>query len=421
MADVIVIGAGVAGLTAARVLSQEGLTVALLEARDRLGGRIFTHHDTTPVELGAEFIHGKPEVTFEIVRAGGIKAIEMRGNLWLARDGELSPASGWDSGDDELWSALSEWHGDDQTFDQFINQRFPDKEHAEIRQTAAGYIEGYEAARTDRVSMAWFVKTEAAQAAINGDHNFRISTGYDSVSQQMAAQFASGCVSIHLNTTVSEIRWKPKHVEVIAHSPGEATTFTASRAVITLPLGVLKNGFRFSPHLPEKQVAMEQIEMGAVIKPVLRFRERFWDKTMGFLFSDDEWIPTWWTQYPNDVPLLTGWVGGPRAERLSHQGKAFVIDRALDALSHIFSMTRPQLEGLLEASYMHDWQADPFSRGAYSYVAVGGIDAPEKLAQPVEDTLYFAGEATDTLGYTGTVHGAIITGQRAAEAILTNA
>jgi len=419
MADTIVIGAGVAGLATARALSQAGLTVDLLEARDRIGGRIYTQHDGVPIELGAEFIHGKPDATFEIVRSGGIKVIDMRGNPWTSLNGKLERISSWGDSADAIWQALETWEGDDQTFDQFVAERFPGEQWAEARWMAARYLEGYDAVHTDRVSMQWFVKTEAAQSEISGLHNHRVPSGYDAVPKQLMASFAPDCVSLHLNTIVDEIRWQRGQVEVFTHAPdGTPHTFTASRVVVTVPLGLLKNGVRFSPELPEKQAAMQQIEMGAVIKPVLHFRERFWHETMGFLFSDDEWIPTWWTQYPNEIPVLTGWVGGPRAERLSNQGKAFVIDRVLDALSGIFGLSRQRLDELLIASYVHDWQADPYARGAYSYVTVGGIDAPAVLAQPVEDTLFFGGEATDTLGYTGTVHGAIITGQRAAEALL---
>jgi monoamine oxidase len=420
MADVIVVGAGVAGLTAARILSQAGLSVDLLEARDRIGGRIFTDHSLTPVELGAEFIHGTPEATFDVLLEGSLQATEMRGDLWYSQDGRLTKATSWSSGEDAIWEALNEWDGDDLTFDQFAAERFPGDRWAEARRRAARYLEGFDAAHTDRVSLKWFIKTEAAQGAIGGERNFRLTVGYDAVPQQIAAGFAAGKVATHLNTVVSEVHWRHGSVEVQAHHIGsdERLSFSAPRLVCTLPIGVLKQDIRFSPPLTQKQAALASIEAGAVIKPVLRFRERFWNERMGFLFSDDEWLPTWWTQYPADSTVLTGWCGGPRAERLSHRGTDFVIDRALEALSRIFGRQRAELESQLEAAYVHDWQADPFARGAYSYVLVDGIDAPGALAQTVENTLFFAGEATDTLGYTGTVHGAIITGQRAAHEVL---
>lgn len=420
MADVIVVGAGVAGLTAARMLSRSGLSVDLIEARNRIGGRILTDHSITPVELGAEFIHGKPDATFDILGKGSIKATEMSGELWYSREGKLTRAGGWNSGEDAIWNALKGWEGDDLTFDQFTAQHFPGEEWAQARRMAARYVEGYDAARSDRVSLKWFLKTEAAQDAIEGGRSFRLAVGYDAVPQQIAADFAPGKVVLHLNTVISEIHWQRGSVKVIArHSENdEPLSFAAPRLVITLPLGVLKQDIRFSPELPEKRAALASIEMGAVIKPVLRFRERFWNERMGFLFGDDEWIPTWWTQYPAQSTLLTGWCGGPRAERLSYRGRDFVIERALEALARMFDRSQAQLKSQLEAAYVHDWQADPFARGAYSYVLVGGIDAPAQLAQPVDDTLFFAGEATDTLGYTGTVHGAIMTGQRAADEVL---
>jgi monoamine oxidase len=179
--------------------------------------------------------------------------------------------------------------------------------------------------------------------------------------------------------------------------------------------------------LPEKRAAIEQLEMGQVVKVAFRFREMFWDAQAGtapqlprlsFLFSDDAVLPTWWTGYPLLTPLLIGWVGGPRAVRLSSLPDAAIAEQALGALARVLGVSTGWLEARLEGWQTHNWSADPFSRGAYSYVRVGGIDAPGQLAAPVEGTLFFAGEATDTNGHTGTVHGALATGKRAADQII---
>lgn len=142
---------------------------------------------------------------------------------------------------------------------------------------------------------------------------------------------------------------------------------------------------------------------------------------MSFLFSQDEWFPTWWTTTPRTQPILTGWAPFRSAERLSGQSESFVIEHSLETLSGLMRIDRSELQSLLEAAYFHDWQSDPFSLGAYSYGKVGAVPAPEALGIPVDNTLFFAGEATDTSGHNGTVHGAIASGRRAASEILRSA
>jgi monoamine oxidase len=208
-------------------------------------------------------------------------------------------------------------------------------------------------------------------------------------------------------------------------------SLTSARVLITVPLAVLQaDGIRFSPALPaQKMDALSKLEMGKVIRVTLRFRERFWEKmrpaqsektlsNLGFLLSQEEWFPTWWTTLPKKLPIITGWATFHNAERLSGQSREFIIDKALQALSRAMNIGRQELNTLFEEIYWHDWQNDPFSGGAYSYVKVGGDGAEESLAAPVENTLYFAGEATDFSGHNGTVHGAIASGNRAAKEIL---
>ncbi len=216
-------------------------------------------------------------------------------------------------------------------------------------------------------------------------------------------------------------------------------TYTAPRVLVTVPLGVLlaaprqKGGISFSPRLPQsKQEALRKLEMGHVMRITLQFKERFWEKVhphggkdlnktlsdLSFLFSDDERFPTWWTKMPAKFPIITGWAPFKSADVLSGRHSKIVIGKALTTLSRLTDMPKSDLENLLEKAHFHDWQSDPFSRGAYSYVKVGGKDAPGILGRPVERTLFFAGEATDISGHTGTVHGAIASGKRAAQEIM---
>jgi monoamine oxidase len=187
----------------------------------------------------------------------------------------------------------------------------------------------------------------------------------------------------------------------------------------------------FDPALPQAKLdALTKLEMGKVIRVTMRFKKRFWDtipapgkdgrtlSDMGFLFSDDEWLPTWWTTMPRKQPIITGWAPFRCAEQLSGKSQSFVVDRCLLTLSRLLSVSEEQITSLFGAAYFHDWQNDPFSRGAYSYGAVGSDGAQETLASPIENTLFFAGEATDTSGHNGTVQGAIASGRRAAKEII---
>jgi monoamine oxidase len=139
---------------------------------------------------------------------------------------------------------------------------------------------------------------------------------------------------------------------------------------------------------------------------------------LSFLFADDPQFPTWWTGNPLPYPILTGWAAGPNAAAHTGRSDHETCQSAVQALARIMEVREAELHEQLTGSFMHNWQADPYSRGAYSYAAVGGMDAARTLAAPVDNTLYFAGEATNGDGYNGTVHGAIATGLRAAKELL---
>jgi monoamine oxidase len=188
---------------------------------------------------------------------------------------------------------------------------------------------------------------------------------------------------------------------------------------------------RFVPELPDKFAAATRLEMGAAIKGTFKFRERFWAELptqdgraagtldrLGFLRAPGQPFPTWWTTYPLLAPLLACWVAGPAAERMAELDDADLLDRALDSLAVAFAMPRAEAEVLMQEWHLHNWQRDPFSRGAYSYVGIGGLDGQRALAEPMADTLFFAGEATECSGHHGTINGAIATGLRAAREIL---
>src|SRR5262249_26382157 len=147
--------------------------------------------------------------------------------------------------------------------------------------------------------------------------------------------------------------------------------------------------------------ALRALEMGAVVRVSLQFGNMFWAtqdrfSPQGFLFTGVRPFLVWWVSSPPPFPVLTGWAGGPHARALAGLDEAQRIRAAVDALTAVLgtdpSLLRPHLRG----GFSHDWQADPFSRGAYSYAGVGGSSAGEELGTPLDGTLFFAGEATES-------------------------
>jgi monoamine oxidase len=437
-ADVIVVGAGAAGLAAAAELGASGLAVAILEARDRIGGRMFTLVDRVegaPIELGAEFIHGRPQEIWKPLEGHKIRIEEVEGDMWCVQNSRLADCDFF-SEVDEILAEMDDKSADE-SFTSFLEKCCRSRSGsriAEAKRRALDYISGFNAADPSLVGVHWLVKGMRAEEKIEGDRVFRPQPGYESLVDIFRKQLSEASrISIRTGCVVEEIHWKPGQAEV---SVREGEKIVAPRVLITLPLAVLQarggeaGAVRFAPPLPaSKLAALEKLEMGKVIKIVLRFRERFWEKIrssdssktlakMSFLFSHDEWFPTWWTALPEKFPIITGWAPFRSAQKLSGQSRDYVVERGLRTLGSALHTSPRELEGLLESAYLHDWQSDPFSCGAYSYGKVGSDGAQEALAAPLNNTLFFAGEATDTTGNNGTVHGAVASGQRAARQIL---
>jgi len=429
--DVIVIGAGAAGLVAAAELVGTGLSVIVLEARDRIGGRIFTLNDVEqqfPIELGAEFIHGRPAEIINVLRQNKIPIHEVDGDNWCAQNGRLSPCDFF-SDVDEMLQRMNE-DGPDESFANFLKRCCPDAS-ADAKKHALSYVAGFNAADPARVSVHWLVRQMRAEEKIEGDRAFRARGGYQSLLDLLQQRVAKAGVSVRTNTVVHRVEWSPGKVSVAAVCSKQAISLHSTRVLVTVPLGVLQarsgesGAIEFSPTLPpEKLDSIAGMEMGKVLRVVLHFRERFWERIhahdnrdrtlaqMSFLFSQDECFPTWWTALPDRFPIITGWAPWRSAERLE-SGSVPVVERALQTLGGRFQVEKAEMDRLLEIAHFHDWQADPYSRGAYSYVKAGSVDAPEILGRPVKGTLFFAGEATDITGNNGTVHAAIASARRA--------
>jgi monoamine oxidase len=443
--EVIVIGAGASGLSAAVALADAGLSVTVLEARDRIGGRMFTLLDPklhAPIELGAEFIHGRPSEILDLFKNRHIHFREVDGDNWCVEEGRVSPCDFFAEVDKILQKMKRFDSKEDQSFADFLKQygsRLKDTLRLRrAKQWATGYVSGFNAADPALVGVNWLVQGMRAEERIEGDRSFRAEHGYSDLLEIFRQQLQDRGIVVQRSTAVESIQWHPGQVDIVATNPNGIVRFTAPRVLITVPLGVLqarsdeRGAIQFTPELPKrKQNAISNTAMGKVIRVTLRFRERFWERLpqsrakgsksmdgMSFLFSHDDWFPTWWTAAPVKLPLLVGWAPFHGAARLSGQSESFVIEKSIETLHRLLGIGVQELEKLLEHAYFHDWQSDPFSRGAYSYGKVGKDQAPQALAAPVANTLFFAGEATDITGHNGTVHGAIASGKRAAAEIV---
>lgn len=416
--DVVIIGAGAAGLAAGRALSGAGKRICLLEARDRIGGRVSTLHLPDlplPIELGAEFIHGQSASTFSIVDAAALTAMQLPDDHWWSRDGAFERITDFWAIIDGIRSKIGA-RKRDLSFSAFLRSRrgLPPR----TRQLACSFVEGYHAADADRMSTLALRMADGEQDEDgSGNRQFRLAGGQDALLDWLRSGLDPERTDLRLGTVVTHVQWAPRAVTIECSTRNTTEHIRASAVLITIPIGVWKAGaITFDPPLREKEDALSKIEAGHVVKITFRFRERFW-RDANFLHTDDRFMPTWWTSAPARSPILTGWAGGPAADALLAEGPDAMIDRGLDALSRAWNVPRRRVDSLLVGTFTHDWLRDPFSRCAYSYAAVGGTGAADALAKPLRGTLFFAGEATSS-DQTGTVAGAIESGRRAAQQVL---
>ncbi len=427
------IGAGAAGLSAAAELSRRGWSIALLEARSRVGGRIHTLRDPllpVPLELGAEFIHGEAEDTLALVQAAMLQVHELPDDHYISRDGRFSAIGDFwavtEQVGRDIARRLGRRAGKDFTLADYLRTA---KLPAERAQLIQDFVEGYHAAHLDLVSAR--VMASAAGDDDNADAQFRLAEGYGALVEALCGSLPADA-TLYTGTIATELRWKRGDVHVEAtNALGEPIEgFHARRAIVAIPHALLRAGtLRFTPELPAVRNALQRLEAGQVFKIMLRFREAFWGDMefvkkrltskrsepaeLNFVHAHGTEVPTWWTQLPARAPLLTGWSGGPKAEAMLARPEQTRVELALEALSSAFGVPRKLLDDQLQSWTTHDWQADPWSRGAYTYPGIEATAAQKTLSRAVQGTLAFAGEYTDA-EQIGTVAAAIASGRRAA-------
>ncbi len=422
MADVIVLGAGIAGLAAAERLASAGRSVILLEARDRLGGRIHTLHPSDfpyPIELGAEFIHGESPELWDVIRRAGLAFDEVPQRQARRHQGIPSPVPPMEALVDELLGPDPQ-QAPDRPFSELLQDRLDAGLSQVEAEMVLHFVEGFHAADPKKLG----TRALADGGSAGRGKQFRLRDGYGALVAWLARQLESRSVDLRLEAIASRLRWQPGNVRLTLHSPrGEPYEIQAPRAIVTLPLAILKGdaGLAVEPRPPGWTEGFGRLHMGNVRRVVLRFDRRWWDSgptAENFVHRAGEPFPVWWTAAPVEAEMITGWVGGPSSEVFLDQPEDRVVETALLSLASVFGAGVDQLRRWLKEAFTHDWGADPFTAGAYCYGGVGALEAQRALREPVADTLFLAGEALADQGGIGTVHGALASGRRAADAVL---
>lgn len=413
----LIIGAGMAGLAAAQTLRAAGYSSLLLEARDRAGGRVLSSYDLAPhpVELGAEYLHGEYIITQDLIDKAGLRSLaDHEGELFVYAGGRfLREEEAIEAGlypDEEAIYEAVEAHIEAEEADLTL-ARLAEAEGVTAGTALYRLLDNYVASEyggnLDEVGV--YGLDELSYEG-DGETDFHIQEGYGALLSTL-----SKGLNIRLNSPVKRVEWG----DGVRVETATGERFEAWHVIITLPLAILQaRDVEFIPALPDwKLAAIAGLGAGHVDKLILKFDAPFWPPDFAVLLTDLD-SSMWWRPgmgREDEAPILTALIGGRAAQRFESLGEAEAIAEGLRDLEAAFGLSG-LAQHLMEGRFIA-WGSDPYSKMGYSYVPAGAVGLRERLAESIEDQLFFAGEATHP-ERAQTVHGAIESGQRAAEEVI---
>lgn len=411
---IMIVGAGAAGAMAANILAEEGLTVQVLEALERPGGRIFTLRDqfSFPAEAGAEFIHGHLPLTMRLLSRYGINFKRVEGEMisrfqygWEGQNEFVLDPEG------EIEAALNVEKAEI-SVSEFLDKYFAANKYSVLRESVRRFIEGYETASQEQTSI-----DTLRTSWLNADQDqFRVDGGYSQVIERL---LDLPNITISFGEIVTDIVHEPHSLITWCKS---GMRYRADRIILTVPPPCLGE-IAMSPVIPQFS-GISELGYGSVVKLLFEFSTAFWKEEiyqqkletsgeLSFIFTAAR-IPTWWTQSPDDKPLLSGWLGGPGAASIVNESDEKIEEYAIASLRSIFGSAMP----LPLKSHIQNWSKNPFSRGSYSFKVPGMEKILSEVTTPVNDTVFVAGESYYGGENTGTVEAALQSGHAVAMQIL---
>lgn len=419
--QIIIIGAGASGLMAAKELAAAGNTVVVLEAAKRAGGRMLTFTPegfSVPVEAGAEFIHGNLPLTISLAKEARIPLIKIDGEMYRSTNGELKKTEEMIEGWDELVAKMGD-EKSDITLSAFLQMHYSDGKYSALCAHVKSFAEGFDLADVEKVSIKSLYEEWSHEEM---DEQYRLHGGYKELAIYLQRQCERMGCGFAFQSAVEKVTWKQNEVEVTTR---DGQTYNGNKLLFTAPISILQcfdtnASVVFTPAIDDYTQAAKQIGFGTVIKFIIEFKEAFWQKRAAdiqFILSDAV-VPVWWTQNPDKIPLLTGWMGGKHAYTFSDKTDLALHQLAMHSLAEIFKMEIAELEKNVQAWKVYNWRNKEYIHGAYTYSFPGSEAARELLRTPIDNTIYFAGEALYKGEFPGTVEAALVNGKEMAEKLM---